>query len=109
VDDFVREKEIKKFIMEEIDDLLNDYKEGTPENKPDVLKQIQDLKEKREKIELEMREKQTQQYYQNLLTQQYQMNQQLVEENKVLKEKVDYLNKKIKEIIEKSIQDKNNK
>ena len=53
VDDFIKEKkesDIKKFFMEDIDKLLEGYELGLPKNKPEVLKQTQDIKEKREKM-----------------------------------------------------------
>ena len=49
IENFVKEDVVtKKFFMEDIDNLLNEYVPGKPENKPDVLKQIEDLKSKRE-------------------------------------------------------------
>jgi len=50
IDDFVKEDDSKKFFMEDIDNLLNEYVPGKPENKPEVLKQIEDLKVKREQM-----------------------------------------------------------
>lgn len=49
---FIKKKEessIFRFFMKDIDDLLDNYTQGSPENKPDVLKQIQEIKEQREK------------------------------------------------------------
>jgi glycosyltransferase involved in cell wall biosynthesis len=50
IEEFVKEDDIKQFFMEDIDILLNEYVPGKPENKPEVLKQIEDLKEKRERM-----------------------------------------------------------
>jgi glycosyltransferase involved in cell wall biosynthesis len=50
IEDFVKEDDSKKFFMEDIDNLLNEYVPGKPENKPEVLKQIEDLKVKREQM-----------------------------------------------------------
>ena len=41
------EDKIKKFFVEEMDKLLEEYPEGKPDMKPDVLKQIEELEEKR--------------------------------------------------------------
>ena len=49
VDDFVKEPALKKFFMEELEDLLKDYKPGDPSMKPDVLKQIIKIEEQRRK------------------------------------------------------------
>jgi hypothetical protein len=52
VDHFIRETReawIKKFFMEDIDELLANYKPGEPNMKPDVLVQIKQLEKEREK------------------------------------------------------------
>tara|TARA_A100001015_G_scaffold18095_1_gene21003 strand:- start:10564 stop:11781 length:1218 start_codon:yes stop_codon:yes gene_type:complete len=50
VDEFVKEPELKEFYMNTIDGLLQNYKPGDPENKPDVLKQIKEIEEERKKM-----------------------------------------------------------
>ena len=63
VDTFIRhsyEDNIKKFFMEDIDELLDKYDPGKPNMKPDVLKQIAEIEAKREQM---MREYQQQQLY----------------------------------------------
>ena len=50
IEDFVNEPDVKQFFMEDIDILLDNYFPGKPENKPDVLKQIEEIKEKREEM-----------------------------------------------------------
>lgn len=53
ITDFIRlEKEanIKKFFVEEIDKLLEKYEPGNPKMKPDVLKQIAEIENEREKM-----------------------------------------------------------
>jgi glycosyltransferase involved in cell wall biosynthesis len=50
VDDFVKEEYIKKFFLEDIDELLKNYEPGDPSNKPDVLKQIKEIEEERKKM-----------------------------------------------------------
>lgn len=54
---FPHEARIKKFFLEDIDDLLRTYAPGEPHMKPDVMKQIQDIKEQREKQAKEMANK----------------------------------------------------
>ncbi len=60
VEDFIKQSKedpVKKFFMEDIDDLLANYKQGLPENKPEVLKQTAEIKEKRDKMKVEFEEK----------------------------------------------------
>ena len=59
VDDFVKESDLKDFYMNQIEDLLKDYEPGRPEMKPDVLKQIKELKVEREKQAREMQKNQS--------------------------------------------------
>lgn len=47
VDMFIRDKRVRKFYMEDIEELLKDYEPGRPEMKPDVLKQTKELEEER--------------------------------------------------------------
>jgi glycosyltransferase involved in cell wall biosynthesis len=97
VDDFIKEEAIKKFFLNDIDDLLTKYEPGNPENKPDVLKQIKELKENRDKKMLEI-QRQQQQQQQNIYI------QQLITENNSLKEKVKYLENTITKIIQEKIE-----
>ena len=50
VDEFIKEPNIKKFYMETIEQLLENYDPGHPKNKPDVLKQIKEIEEERKKM-----------------------------------------------------------
>ena len=50
VDEFVKEKDMKEFYMEIIDELLQKYQPGDPSNKPDVLKQIKEIEAERAKM-----------------------------------------------------------
>jgi len=50
VDDFVKENDIKNFFVNEIEDLLVNYKPGDPSMKPDVIKQISEIEEKRKQM-----------------------------------------------------------
>jgi glycosyltransferase involved in cell wall biosynthesis len=116
--DIVKESDVLKFFMEDINKLLDDYAPGLPENKPDVAKQINEIKEKREK------KIQQQTNYNNIMNKlsgglnskssQDKIDelslvvQELSIENNQLKDKVKYLEDKIKQIITKQIQLKTN-
>jgi hypothetical protein len=119
--DLVKEPEVLKFFMEDINQLLDDYKPGSLEHKPDVTKQIAEMKENREKMVQEQINKQN--AYNNLINKfsntnsntnnqsiQNKVNdltlivQELTIENTQLKEKVVYLDMKIKQLIMEQIQ-----
>ena len=54
VTDFIqkkKEKNIYDFFMKHIDSALEKYEPGKPENKPDVLEQLKEITEEREKME----------------------------------------------------------
>jgi glycosyltransferase involved in cell wall biosynthesis len=65
VEDFIKEEDLKEFYMNEIEVLLKDYDAGKPEMKPDVLKQIQEIKVEREAMMKKMQQQQMQQQMQN--------------------------------------------
>jgi len=56
IEDFVKQPELRDFFINKIDDLLNDYEPGRPENKPEVLKQIKEITEKRKIMEEQARQ-----------------------------------------------------
>lgn len=61
VTNFIRrksEKNIKKFFLEDIDNLLKFYEPGLPKMKPDVLVQIKEIEKKREEMIQEAIQKQ---------------------------------------------------
>tara|TARA_B110000879_G_C11132452_1_gene496633 strand:+ start:445 stop:1740 length:1296 start_codon:yes stop_codon:yes gene_type:complete len=63
VDTFIQHKHesnIKKFFMEDIDTLLDNYDPGKPEMKPDVLKQIKEIEAKRAQMIKDHEEQQKQ-------------------------------------------------
>jgi glycosyltransferase involved in cell wall biosynthesis len=51
VDDFVIDKDHKQFYMNEIESLLENYTPGSPEFKPDVLKQIEEITKRRQQMQ----------------------------------------------------------
>jgi glycosyltransferase involved in cell wall biosynthesis len=112
--DIIKNTEILKFFMEDIDKLLNKYEPGKPHYKSDVTKQIIEIKEKRENIiKQKMKE---QENYNKIIQNTINSNtndlhsdfdkltftiNSLTLENTQLKEKNIYLENKIKTIIEK--------
>jgi len=118
--DIIKEPEILNFFMEDIDKLLEGYEPGKPENKPDVTRQLIEIKNTREKLIKEQIQKQVD--YQNTIQKIQQLNnpqthqnkinelsfivQELNVENSQLKEKVKYLEDKIKQLITEQIQKK---
>lgn len=122
VDDFVKNEEIKKFFLEDINALLENYELGKPEYKPDVSKQLNEIKEKRQEI---IRNEQKKiQDYNNAINKINQSNNQQLNENKIteltllvkeltiennlLNDKVKYLENKIKEIIKVEVEKNRN-
>jgi glycosyltransferase involved in cell wall biosynthesis len=50
VDEFIKDNNMKEFYMNTIDTLLQDYQPGHPSNKPDVLEQMVEIEQERQKI-----------------------------------------------------------
>jgi hypothetical protein len=111
VQDFVKEPEIVQFFMKDIDALLDKYDPGRPEHKPDVTKQMQEMQLKREKMIQEHQEKQQSMLMnEHVMKIQQQMNhlgvvnQELLMENTLLKNKNQYLEEKITKLIQELIE-----
>lgn len=97
--EFVKDADILKYFMEDIDNVLEIYEPGKPENKLDVIIQMEKLKMEREaKIKEHQQNQQTQHFVKTL--------NELTNENKQLKDKVVYLENKIRQIISAKIQEK---
>jgi hypothetical protein len=114
VDNFIKDADIKHFFMEDIESLLKIYEPGRPENKPDVMKQIVELKKKREEMIEAHRQQQMHQQisiqdlvqnYERTIHDQNNIIQEIMKENRELKSKADYLDKKIKQLIDDRIAD----
>ncbi len=58
VEDFIREQDLRDFFLNRIDNTLVNYEPGHPKNKPDVIKQMKEIKERREKAAMEEASKQ---------------------------------------------------
>jgi len=56
VEDFIKDKETIKFFVEDLEEKLKSYEPGNINMKPDVLKQIKELGEKRKEMEKKMME-----------------------------------------------------
>jgi glycosyltransferase involved in cell wall biosynthesis len=107
--DIVKETDILKFFMEDIDEVLSKYEPGNIENKQDVKKQLVEIKEKRQNMVKEQIQYQdTMSKIQTILNPQslhQKINEQnviiqnIMHENNELKNKVNYLENKIKELI----------
>jgi len=118
--DLVKEPEILQFFMEDINSLLDAYDPGKPDKKPDVTKQLAEIKEGREKMIKEHMEKQIQYQdtmnkinmmtnpmaFQHKIDEQSFIIQQLSVENGQLQDKVKYLEDKIKQLISEKIQER---
>lgn len=102
IDEFIKEPEIKKFFLDDIDDALEKYREGDPIFKIDVFEQITALTQKRV-IAAKEKEiddcKSKMEAMSNQFLRQYSMLQEVLKENATLKEKNLYLEDKLKEII----------
>jgi len=116
VSDFINDDTILRFFMNDIDKLLDSYKPGRPENKPDVVKQIDSLTKNRQQMETQMQQMQSQmqmqmqqklqQQVQEVRTQYETRIAQLTAENLAMKDKNEYLTKKISELIKKQLEQK---
>jgi len=111
--DLIKDAKILKFFMEDIDGLLRDYEPGKLLYKPDVTKELQTIKERKEKKMREemakqnaMLQQQIPQLVQNKLNEQVLVIQQLHLENKQLQDKVCYLEEKIGKLIQERIQER---
>ena len=84
IDDFIKEPDLKDFYLNQIEKVLVNYDPGKPEMKPDVLKQIKEIKIEREKQAKEMQQQQTGgslQMMQQMMQQNPEMLQKMMEQN----------------------------
>ena len=123
VDEFIKDQEIKQFFLNDIDKLLEEYQPGKPENKPDVSKQIKEIKERRKEM-INIQTKRLDDYnkiinnvkhknndiglYDKQISENILLIQELMRENKLLNDKVKYLENKIKELITLELERKKN-
>jgi glycosyltransferase involved in cell wall biosynthesis len=102
VDDFMKDPELKKFYSEDIDKILLTYSPGKLENKPDVLKQLDVFYLEKDRFMLEQHKQQLT----NTIINQNKYLETLTNENKSLKEKIEYLEFKISTLIKEKIAEK---
>ena len=109
--DFIKEPEILRFFTHDIDDLLAAYDPGKPENKPDVLQQMDVLRQERTNMIMKQQQKQQQQqqFQEKKIEEQGIMLQRVFQENKELREKISYLEKKITGLIQENIKERRGK
>jgi len=106
IDDFVKDESIKRFFLEEIDILLDKYEPGSPIYKQDVLKQMNEIKVKREKMMEDMQKQQQSNPLYPKMMEQVQIIQNLSNENNMLREKMKHIDDKMRELITQSIKDR---
>jgi len=104
VDDFIKELELKKFFIEDIETLLPIYDQGKIENKPDVMKQVAEIMKKREQIRLQHQQQHLSvqnmiQNYEKTIHEQNNIIQEIMKENRDLREKMQHLDAKLKKIV----------
>ena len=118
--DIVKEEEILKFFIEDIDEMLDNYDPGKPHHKPDVIKQLAEIKVERENRIQQHMKKQAEyndtinkinmiinkQSSHQQINEQTTIIQQLTFENNQLKEQIEYLNGKIRQLIAAQIERK---
>ena len=111
--DFVKDTNILSFFMEGIDKALETYDIGRPEHKPDVTKQLAEIKITRDKLMQEQMRKQKElelnpviQAAQQKLNEMGGVIQELTNENNKLKDKVKYLEEKMRQLITEQIQER---
>ena len=109
VDDFVKEPEIHDFFMKDIDILLENYEPGDPKNKKDVIAYISLIKKTRDDMAKNMKkredalQKQANQHIATIRQSFEQRISTLTHENVNMKDKIEYLEKKISNLIADSI------
>ena len=113
IKEFVKETKILSFFMEGIDKALETYEIGSPEHKPDVIKQLAEIKITRDKLMQEQMRKQKElelnpviQAAQQKLNEMGGVIQELTNENNKLKDKVKYLEEKMRQLITEQIQER---
>lgn len=118
--DLVLEPELLKFFMEDIDNLLDNYNLGSPDHKPDVKKQLAEIKIQRENKMQEMMKQQNDykdtinkitmmknpEIAEQKINEQGMIIKQLMFENSELKKQLEYINNKIRDLIMSQIEEK---
>ena len=103
--DFVKDEYILKYFMEDIDNILEIYEHGRPENKMDVMKQMEEIKIKREAKIKEHHQQQQEKNEKQILYFIKTINN-LTSENEELQNRIKHLEDKIREMITENINQK---
>ena len=118
---FINDDDVLQFFMTDIDQLLKNYEPGDPKNKHDVVKQTQEIEERRRKMMIEQQQNHMTNkinYIQNTLNNPQQKSidtltlqlQEVSLENANMKNKISHLEKKISELIKELMKERiNNK
>jgi glycosyltransferase involved in cell wall biosynthesis len=106
VGDFIKNIDLQNFYIEKVEEHLVNYEPGKPENKPDVMKQVLEIHKRREEMMSALKQKQQItiqeliKNYEKTIHDQNNIIQEIMNENRTLKVKTDYLEKKIKQLID---------
>ena len=86
IDDFIKNKKLKEFYVTKLDDKLINYEPGDPKHKPEILNQIQIIKENRAQRMLEYRKnieiEQLKEYYEKIIADKNYLIQELLKKVK---------------------------
>jgi glycosyltransferase involved in cell wall biosynthesis len=116
--DFVKDNDFLDFYLRDIDDLLKNYRPGDPSNKKDVLKQIDEMKQKREELmkhrlehdniinKINRTETLLKNEHINQVSNMALVIQELTLENSNLKDKIQYMETRLKQLIATKIDEK---
>jgi len=116
---FINDDDVLQFFMTDIDQLLKNYEPGHPKNKHDVVKQTQEIEERRRKMMIEQQQNHMTNkinYIQNTLNNPKQNSidtltlqlQEVSLENTNMKKKINHLEKKISELIRELMKERMN-
>jgi glycosyltransferase involved in cell wall biosynthesis len=114
--DLIKDAEILKFFMEDIEGILNEYEPGKLEHKPDVTKEIKIIRERRENMIKEQAKYQENMnkinsmmnptLLQQKINEQSVMLQQMYSENNAMREKITFLETTIKKLLNDKVQER---
>jgi len=114
-DDFVKEDNIKDFLFNRLQQLLINYEPGELKNKPDVMEEVKNVlrrkqlhEEEHKRKMLEMQQNPVIRNYEFKFQEQQKFIEQLLNENKRMKEDLEYYKSKINILIKDKINEKTN-
>lgn len=98
IEQFVKEDNIRDFLLNKLEPLLIDYEPGRIENKPDVLKEVNRFLKNKQDREDEHKNR--------IIKEQQQFIDRLIHENKNMKDQVEYYKNKINSLLQELISEK---